>query len=365
MLLDDSEILDAVIRALERAESDDYVDAYRAGERSSFEHQFLFFIKPEVFDGDEREIEARLGIILERLSLHSVRIERALVVNGRYLERHRVVSEHYGVIDRIAHDPREALPETGRVVFLREFGMDIDSARIAGAFEYLRRHDELTPDTLSKAWLERGFTKLGGGCYCQYISGEDVYLFNGFYPKLLTHYTRSNARIAIFVVSGALDWSTARREMIGSTNPRDALEGSVRRLLLESAAELGFSEISANLNGVHLSAGPVEALVELLRFTENRHVSKPNTSADEAEGAENDTQRLDERYRQFNFGYCLEETFEPQEIESILGNPDVVVDGATSSIFDLTEEINPPEAIRILQNVREQLPMARIIDSGR
>src|SRR5690606_6440439 len=50
------------------------------------------------------------------------------------------------------------------------------------------------------------------------------------------------------------------------TSPADALEGSIRRELLEKAAEFGLTAVTPSWNGVHLSAGPIEGLIELIRY---------------------------------------------------------------------------------------------------
>lgn len=42
--------------------------------------------------------------------------------------------------------------------------------------------------------------------------------------------------------------------------------GSVRRLFLQKKAELGFTDVSKGSNGVHMSAGPLEGMVEFIRF---------------------------------------------------------------------------------------------------
>ena len=91
-----------------------------------------------------------------------------------------------------------------------------------------------------------------------------------------------------------------------------------------------------NLNGVHLSAGPVEGLVELIRFTDDRSGDPPS-------------------YREFSYGKQLDREFSSKEIRAILSNPDVSVESRRTSIFDLTEESDADEAISKLREVMSQV----------
>ncbi len=45
--------------------------------------------------------------------------------------------------------------------------------------------------------------------------------------------------------------------------PLPPIKEALRREFLDNQAKLGLAEVSQGVNGVHLSAGPVEALVEL------------------------------------------------------------------------------------------------------
>ncbi len=259
-----------------------------------------------------------------------------MMLSGRFLEAHDVIASHYGVIDRVARDPRKHLAQGGVTRFEQIYGVAFAEARVVGAVRYLEERPEVSPEELSDRWLEEGYEKLAGGSYCLHLESEGLFVFNGFYPQLLRHYTREAARIVVFVLSGDPAWAAARRSLIGSTDPAAAETGSIRRELLESADELRLSAVTPNLNGVHLSAGPVEAVVELIRFTDDRTGAPPS-------------------YGDFTFGETLLREFSVAATEAILSNPDVVVDGATVSIFDLTEELDADEAIRVLSAVRGRI----------
>lgn len=311
----------------------EFLPIYAGTERASAEHQFLFFAKPEMFDdADQSTFEVRMRLFFETLSRFELTIEKIVALSGAFLDKHGIMSEHYGVIDSIARDPNRALSAEGRGTFRSLFGHELPDTAVGG-IQYLGMHPEIDPADLARAWLDRGFEKLSGGSYCQHLPEEDIYLFNAFYPQMLRHYTRASARIYVFVLRGSNSWKSVRDGFIGTTNPSTALAGSIRRELLDRKEELGMPVISANLNGAHLSAGPIEGLVELLRFTDDRTSEPPSPEA-------------------FIFGAQLRSFFSSEQVERLLGNPDLVTGGSTVSVFDLTEELDASDAIERLVELK-------------
>jgi hypothetical protein len=220
-------------------------------------------------------------------------------------------------------------------VFGSHFGKNPKHVRVIGGIEYLQERADLNAAELTRQWLARGFTRLGSGTYCQYVEEDDVYLVNGFYPKLLHHFSRKGSCIAIFVMRSDTLWQRMRKDFTGTTVPADAVKGSIRRELLDRKAEFGIKEVSPSLNGIHLSAGPVEGLVELLRFTADR--TKGENSTDISE---------------FIFGRRLVSEFDPDGIERILNNGVVENNEGETTTFDLTEELDSEDAVSALKSVK-------------
>ena len=132
-------------------------------------------------------------------------------------------------------------------------------------------------------------------------------------------------------LSNNLSWKDARDNFIGKTNPLDATIGSIRRTLYENKNILGLDEVSQGMNGVHLSAGPVEALIELKRFNSNFNDKK-----------------LIKDYSDFSYGTTLKENFNGS-FDEIVNNVNVIDNGKSTSIFDLTEEKDSEVALNILK----------------
>jgi len=118
--------------------------------------------------------------------------------------------------------------------------------------------------------------------------------------------------------------------LAGVTDPTKALDGSLRNQFLKIKSELGLKSVDQGSNGVHLSAGPLEGMVELQRFFTD-HDGKAISFGDTA------------------FGSYLEGHGASAESVTKFGsNPDADKDGKKVSLFDLTEEKSFDEAAKIL-----------------
>jgi hypothetical protein len=190
----------------------------------------------------------------------------------------------------------------------------------------------MTADALDYVWQNIPFHKLAGGTYAleMKIDGAPIYLVNGFHARQLQHFVQKGRCIVACTLRGDLDWSDARGNLIGSTLPTKAADGSIRKTLLEKKDALGLKAVTPSWNGVHLSAGPVEGLVELIRYQSNPAAGVQLTAND------------------FQFGKQLIEKFGLQRASELISNPDVTHNGARISVFDLTEELNASEAVELL-----------------
>ncbi len=332
--MDSDRLVGAVGRAVVEAKSGGahFIRVNSGNSKAIGKNQFLFFLKPELTEHTEA-LDSVTEYVLEKMAEHDMTIESVAAISGEYLAKHGIISEHYGIIDAAARDPSLTITPAMWNALESHFDVTRDAVKVIGGVPYLKQHNELDAESLSSAWLDRGYFRLGSGTYCQYIQGEDVYLVNGFYPRLLDHFTREETCIVTFVLRSSSSWSCARRDFVGATAPAEANKGSVRNGLLERQERFLLAEVSPNLNGVHLSAGPVEGLVELIRFTRNRDST--------ISGAE---------LSEFVFGRTLAEHFNEAEIANILENSRVETDTGPSTTFDITEELDSDDALAILRS---------------
>ena len=107
--------------------------------------------------------------------------------------------------------------------------------------------------------------KFGGGFYAFQV--DDIWVMNGFYMSMRGSYTDAASNgIHYFTVqwpTDTLSWGDFRGDVLGSTDPATATEGSARRAIYDDWEALGLpGQPNTGDNGVHASASPFEAMAE-------------------------------------------------------------------------------------------------------
>ncbi len=293
-------------------------------------NEFLLFIKPSVTAQDAAiRLEDIIALVEERIHAFGLQVHDISVFSGPYLAAHKIMEGHYGVINRFAQNP-DAIPEEAKERFEVAFGLPFDKAKVFGGITFMKHYPAVSAKALDYLWENVPSHRLGGGCYCASFSIRDerCFVINGFFPSQLLKYNKVGASIIAYRISGDLNWRRARHDFVGTTNPEVAKEGSIRKLLLENKEKLGLKSVTQAGNGIHLSAGPVEGLVELLRFYRG--------------GSHKDLGN-------FVFGRLLLEHFTADKIDGFLANEEVEADEKVQSIFDFTEEKDSQEVITLLK----------------
>jgi hypothetical protein len=308
-----------------------YTDPSAAGA-----NEYLFFIKPEItIPSDRIDLEKIFSLVFDKIKEYNFQIKNLIVLPAVYLKEHNIIAKHYGVINAIAGNALQNLNAGSKDNFKIQFNIEIEKAKVFGGIEFIDTYPAFTPKALDYMWQNSPTIKLGGGAYCQSLSldGEKIYLVNGFHPRQLEHFIVPGRSIVAFTLTADTDWKTARNSFIGKTNPAEASDSSIRRMLLDNKEFYGLSTVNSSWNGVHLSAGPVEALVELIRY--NSDFDSGNILM----------------VQDYKFGKELAASFAPGIVNRILSNEQVVYNNKTITIFDLTEEMNSSEALEILKKV--------------
>lgn len=319
---------------LAQEESNTYERIYTNPCNYEYQHEFLFFIKPEITVKSEKiDLDAILGMVFEKFNQFNLLIMDISILAASYLEKQDIIAQHYGVINALSRKPLDYFSHEAKERFTKIYGESPEKVMVLGSIEFLQRFPDYTPFTLDALWQKSKTEKLAGGTYCAVIpvKGMDIYLVNGFHPRQLIHFTEKGRSIVAFTLTGNTDWSMARNHFIGKTNPADALSGSLRKELLNRQEEFGLEAVSASQNGFHLSAGPVEGLVELIRYASNYSTGEAKTPDD------------------FLFGRQLKPHFSQEEISLICRNHPVKYKGELIRTFDLTEEKNSADALQMLR----------------
>lgn len=298
-------------------------------------NEFLFFIKPEItLQSTSIQLDSILNLIQDKIDSFGLTVHNIKILSAKYLEQYDIIAQHYGVINKISTNALHGMSESAKEKFQEFYGISVNDVKVLGGSEFLNQYSEFNAYVLDYLWQNIENKKLAGGTYCEKVKIDDelIYMINGFHPRQLKHFTEKGRSIVVMTLSGNISWSDARSNFIGATNPLVANNGSLRREFLDRKTELGLSEVSQGVNGVHLSAGPVEALVELRRY--NTDFSNPN---------------MIKSYDDFSFGKKMEAVFSNEQFEKIINNTNISIDGKNVSIFDLTEEKNSDEAIDLIK----------------
>jgi len=328
-MIEPSKIVQAINKVKEGGNGAITIAPYEAP-KDIHSNEYCLFLKPEICRSTrlDRCIEA----ITSRLAEFGQSPSSCRVLGSKYLIQNQIMEAHYGVIDTVSHRGAAVISDEARATLKKAFEAPIlETADMLGGHQFLERYSTFSADALAILYDNMSNVKLAGGTHCVMLKvrGKPTILFNGFHPEQLENYTRQDSAIVVFSISTAFDWKKLRVDMTGATNPTRAAQGSIRRWLLENREELGLSEVSSGRNGIHVSAGPLEGMVELLRF-----MSDPSAPLNLGE---------------MGFGQLLLQSgFNLQMIERLASNP-TLKSGATSApAFDLTEERNAEAAMKVL-----------------
>jgi len=119
--------------------------------------------------------------------------------------------------------------------------------------------------------------------------------------------------------------------MTGTTDPSIAVPGSIRRTLYEKMSDFGLRGVRTATNGLHFSAGPLEAMVEYSRFFSD-HANKQMLPLAETP-----------------FGRALaSHGLDNKTIVALADNPFLQKGGQFNYAFNLTEEMNSDRAVHVL-----------------
>lgn len=330
-----AEILRKVMHLHETPDAE-WLRPYYSPQRSDTENQFVIFLKPELTAlHDGVKFTEVLDCVLEALQQWEVQLGAIRLLRSDYLARHQIMDQHYGVINKLSKHGEHAISEKAKTSLRSMFADDLEAgAEILGGHQFLARFPSFSAFALATLSDNIGVKKLAAGTYCLrvVIGGERFLVLNAFHPHQLENFTTGNKLIVVMEGFSFTPWIDLRRKMIGATNPAFAFQGSIRHSLFGRSEEFGLLNVSQSANGIHLSAGPLEGMVELKRFFND---------PDKRALLESD---------KTSFGRLLGKAGATQDlIEALSTNPDVQFDGHIVSAFDLTEELDAePAAAKLL-----------------
>mmetsp|Transcript_15227 Transcript_15227/g.18837 ORF Transcript_15227/g.18837 Transcript_15227/m.18837 type:complete len:338 (+) Transcript_15227:178-1191(+) len=230
----------------------------------------VVFLKPHVCSNEAAET-----LVKDHLSSHSIQILSRQVIPAEVIEQKGMIDKHYGTIAANAYEikPAQLIPtlrDSIKENFSEKFGQSISEVEANGGLvnlgDYLANNEDEGVESVFEQWQKNNDTlfKLAPGTYCAKMD-NGMLVVNGFYGQLRQKYIAPGVELVVYKVQfdgEKVPWEEFRGSVIGATNPEKAVKGSLRQKFLESYEELGVSKPTMADNGVHASAGPIEALHE-------------------------------------------------------------------------------------------------------
>ena len=299
-------------------------------------NELLMFIKPEILAVTGQDNLANsLDLIWHKLAEFNANVAGIVLVAGQALERKESMDRHYGAINILSKTASASLNADDRQNVYDAVAVSAADYPLYGGHEFLAAHPSFTPASLDTLWFTKQSEKIRSGFYVQAYAaeGENFILVNGFHPAQLAHFTEPSHRIALMLLHSDTPWATLRDEMIGDTFPERAVAGSIRGQLHARPQRYGFDEVTIANNGVHLSAGPFEAMFEIANFFGS--LLDLNVSAS----------------RPRIVDAMLAAGISEQDAFAAMENPEVD-DGAagTTDLFDATEHIDTASAVALYKS---------------
>ena len=169
--------------------------------------------------------------------------------------------------------------------FSEEWGSVLRSGRVmtlSAAASLLQPYRQLSEDQLYGIWDSREHLqlKLRRGLYiCPFDSSETllmgildepIYVINGFWSSMEKLYLHESACVMYMFIewdANHCSWMDMIRKVVGDGRPSHAVEGSIRRSLMDNWRALGLvAAPNRRDNGVYISKSALEAVVDRLHW---------------------------------------------------------------------------------------------------
>jgi len=290
-------------------------------------HSAVVFIKPHAITDGVKQL------VRDHLRNNLIQVLSEGEIPAEEIDQQQLIDTHYGAIaaKAVKLKPSELTVQPAAMEkFEQTFGLTWQDALSQGiVFNAMDAAAAMgiAPEDLGAKWAtlqKSDLLKFGGGFYCGKV--DDIFVINGFYMDMRCKFTTPGTCIYIFETEWDprnLAWEDFRGKVLGGTNPAEAAEGSLRRLIYENWATLGLSSPpNTGDNGVHASASPFEALSERCNW-----LNVP--IADDF------------------FGRALLASGVSMDmVTSWCGDPTVQFEGEGKSLFDLLEDMDSRDCLR-------------------
>lgn len=226
---------------------------------------FVTLVKPEVLAADD--VADTMAETARVLGEAETAILRCAVMPAKDFARRGHLFLHYPRLHRVAADGERALCSGARRA-LGALASSVAADGVLSAYEAMTFDADLTPAVLEDRCRVAGIHKLGSGSYASVIKTDRrrLVVLNGFLPALYTGYLASSTFVGMLECHSHEEIAALRSGLLGALHPAEAAPGSLRGALGAFARQRHGLALSEGRNGVHLSAGHLEAMFQVWRY---------------------------------------------------------------------------------------------------
>lgn len=224
---------------------------------------YVILVKPELLPREQ--VVATLDAVEELVEARGDRVLGRRLTRADLFLRLGFLAHHYPRLTRVArYGP--AMLDAQASASLDRLCVETGAVKVLDAYTALRDPRFSTPAELDHACRRAGIVKLSTGSYASAIDDPQaagpVVVLNGFVPALEQGYRDPDRYVAAVLCGGSDDIPYLRSAVLGDLDPGAAQPGTLRALGYSLRAAAGGAPLAAGTNGIHLSAGHLEALFQ-------------------------------------------------------------------------------------------------------
>lgn len=301
------------------------------------ENQFVVFLKPEVFFSEnENFIKNSLNMIFSKFNDYWVFTNWIVLVNWVIMEKYGFMDRHYGFINTLSRKASQIITEEENDKILQVLEIDnSEEYKLYWWHEFLSIHPELTAFELDELWKTKQSIRVKSWFYVQKYdyNWEKVIFVNAFHPVQLEYFTNPNHKTLLLLCDSDRNWSELRNDLIGNTYPEKATPDSIRWDFYVNKDVYGIEKVYISANCIHMSAWPLESFFEMNNFFWNLEETGFNILQTNI-------------YKE-----VLSNWWNVENVKLLLSNPKKIVDWKEINAFDLTEDKNTKEGIKLVFDI--------------
>ena len=180
-------------------------------------------------------------------------VETREIIPGAEIESKGLIDAHYGLIAEraVTVNPSSWIGQVSGeklAAFEAKWSKKLDeavgAAEVVNLAQYMQKYPKKTATDILTQWDTNGSLKLLSGTYVGMLDSGEI-VVNAFYGAMRAKFIHPSVSLVLYSVvfkETDLSWKEFREQVIGATNPSDALPGSLRNNILNDYSSLDLKQ---------------------------------------------------------------------------------------------------------------------------